>query len=89
MGWRSVVINQPAKLKREHFALVIEQAGGRATTGHERVLDVVPASLHQKTPLICGSREEVDRVTRLYTGDNMKGERSALFGRRGLFRAMT
>ena len=71
------------------IAWVIEQAGGRATTGHERVLDVVPASLHQKTPLICGSREEVDRVTRLYTGDNMKGERSALFGRRGLFRAMT
>ncbi len=67
---------------------VIEQAGGRATTGHERLLDIVPKTLHQKTPLICGSREEVDRVTRLYTGLDFKGERSPLFGRRGLFRAM-
>jgi fructose-1,6-bisphosphatase I len=71
------------------IAWVIEQAGGSATTGLERVLDVVPTALHQKTPLICGSREEVDRVTRLYTGLDFKGERSALFGRRGLFRAMT
>jgi fructose-1,6-bisphosphatase I len=70
------------------IAWLIEQAGGRATTGHERLLDVVPASLHQKTPLICGSREEVDRLTRLYTGVDLKGERSALFGRRGLFRAL-
>lgn len=68
---------------------IIEQAGGRATTGHERLLDVVPSSLHQKTPLICGSRDEVDRVSRLYTGLGFKGEQSPLFGRRGLFRAMT
>ena len=66
---------------------VIEQAGGRATTGKDRVLDCVPVTLHQKTPLICGSREEVDRVARLYSGQDLKGERSALFGRRGLFRA--
>jgi fructose-1,6-bisphosphatase I len=71
------------------MAWVMEQAGGRATTGNERVLDVVPTSLHQKTPLICGSREEVDRVSRLYSGLDFKGERSALFGRRGLFRALS
>ncbi len=69
------------------IAWLIEQAGGRATTGKDRVLDVVPATLHQKTPLICGSRDEVDRVIRLYTGEYFKGERSPLFGRRGLFRA--
>ncbi|MET0407116.1 MAG: class 1 fructose-bisphosphatase [Hyphomicrobium sp.] len=67
---------------------IIEQAGGRATTGRERVLDVVPASLHQKTPLICGSRDEVDRVMRIYSGQEFKGDRSPLFGRRGLFRAL-
>lgn len=67
---------------------IVEQAGGRATTGRERVLDVVPASLHQKTPLICGSRDEVDRVMRIYSGQEFKGERSPLFGRRGLFRAL-
>ncbi|HPG88070.1 MAG TPA: class 1 fructose-bisphosphatase [Hyphomicrobium sp.] len=68
---------------------LIEQAGGRATTGYERLLDIVPTSLHQKTPIICGSRDEVDRVSRLYTGLGFKGEHSPLFGRRGLFRAMT
>ncbi|MBS0251850.1 MAG: class 1 fructose-bisphosphatase [Proteobacteria bacterium] len=67
---------------------IVEQAGGRATTGRERVLDVVPVSLHQKTPLICGSRDEVDRVMRIYSGQEFKGERSPLFGRRGLFRAL-
>ncbi|MFA5957201.1 class 1 fructose-bisphosphatase [Hyphomicrobium sp.] len=67
---------------------IIEQAGGRATTGRDRVLDVVPTSLHQKTPLICGSRDEVDRVMRIYSGQEFKSERSPLFGRRGLFRAL-
>ncbi len=67
---------------------IVEQAGGRATTGRDRVLDVVPASLHQKTPLICGSRDEVDRVMRIYSGQEFKGDRSPLFGRRGLFRAL-
>lgn len=71
------------------LAWLIEQAGGRATTGKERVLDVVPTALHQKTPLICGSREEVDRVIRIYSGQEFKGELSPLFGRRGLFRATT
>lgn len=69
------------------IAWIVEQAGGRASTGRERVLDSVPITLHQKTPLICGSRNEVDRVTRLYTGHQFKGEQSPLFGKRGLFRA--
>ncbi|HMN38531.1 MAG TPA: class 1 fructose-bisphosphatase [Hyphomicrobium sp.] len=69
------------------IAWLIEQAGGRATTGQDRLLDVVPGSLHQKTPLICGSREEVDHLARLYGGSFLKGEHNPLFGRRGLFRA--
>lgn len=69
------------------IAWLMEQAGARATTGTERVLDVVPAKLHQKTPLICGSREEVDHLARLYGGSYLKGEHNPLFGRRGLFRA--
>jgi fructose-1,6-bisphosphatase I len=67
---------------------IMEQAGARATAGRERVLDVVPVRLHQKTPLICGSREEVDRVMRIYSGQEFKSDRSPLFGRRGLFRAL-
>jgi fructose-1,6-bisphosphatase I len=71
------------------IGFVIEQAGGRATTGKERLLDVVPVDLHQKAPLIFGSSDEVDRVGRLYSGCDLKGERSPLFGRRGLFRAFS
>ena len=43
---------------------LIEQAGGAATTGQEPILDVVPKTLHQKTPLIFGSLGEVERVRR-------------------------
>jgi len=42
------------------LALVVEQAGGRASTGSEAVLDVVPDSLHARIPLAIGSRTEVD-----------------------------
>ena len=41
------------------LAMICEQAGGAATTGRERMMDVQPAELHQKVPLIIGSREEV------------------------------
>lgn len=41
------------------LALIVEQAGGRATNGKERVLDIVPFDLHQKTPLFIGSEEDV------------------------------
>ncbi|MGR8919293.1 MAG: class 1 fructose-bisphosphatase [Gammaproteobacteria bacterium] len=48
------------------MALIIEEAGGRAATGSGSILDVEPASLHQRVPVILGSLEEVDRlVTRL------------------------
>lgn len=45
------------------MAMLIEQAGGAATTGRERILDVVPGKLHQRVPVILGSRTEVERVT--------------------------
>ena len=41
------------------LAMVAEQAGGRATTGSQRILDVVPSELHQKVPLIVGSKDDV------------------------------
>ncbi|MDR3213120.1 MAG: class 1 fructose-bisphosphatase [Azoarcus sp.] len=44
------------------MAMLIEQAGGAATTGRERILDVVPQRLHQRVPVILGSRNEVERV---------------------------
>jgi fructose-1,6-bisphosphatase I len=41
------------------MALVVEQAGGRASTGLKRILDVEPKKLHQRVPLIIGSRDDV------------------------------
>lgn len=69
------------------IAFIFEDAGGRATTGTRRVLDVHPETLHQKTPLIAGSRLEVDHFLRIASGIDSKGERSPLFARRGLLRA--
>ncbi|MDD1417877.1 class 1 fructose-bisphosphatase [Dolichospermum sp. ST_sed1] len=44
------------------LAFLVEQAGGIATTGTMDILDVVPTKLHQRTPLIIGSKENVDKV---------------------------
>ncbi len=45
------------------FAMLIEQAGGRAITGDGRnILDIEPESLHQRVPLIIGSKHDVDNV---------------------------
>ena len=44
------------------LAFLIEQAGGRATTGIQEIMDVVPEKLHQRTPLIIGSKEDVALV---------------------------
>ncbi len=66
------------------IAFVIEQAGGAATDGSERILDQTPASLHARTPFVFGSSEKVDRIC-VYN-DLPEQELSALFGSRGLFR---
>lgn len=44
------------------LAFLIEQAGGRASTGTQDILDVVPSQLHARTPLIVGSKEDVALV---------------------------
>jgi fructose-1,6-bisphosphatase I len=44
------------------LAFLIEQAGGRASTGTQDILDVVPNALHARTPLIIGSKEDVELV---------------------------
>ncbi|MBI4564306.1 MAG: class 1 fructose-bisphosphatase [Planctomycetes bacterium] len=42
------------------MAMIVEQAGGRATNGTQRILDIQPTDLHQKVPLIIGSPEDVE-----------------------------
>lgn len=44
------------------LAFLVEQAGGAATDGRGRILDKTPTALHERTPLIIGSQDEVDRV---------------------------
>lgn len=48
------------------MSLIVEAAGGSATTGTERILDVVPTSLHQRIGIIIGSRGEVARAESFY-----------------------
>jgi fructose-1,6-bisphosphatase I len=45
------------------MSMIVEQAGGAATTGRERILDIQPGKLHQRVPVIMGSKNEVERVT--------------------------
>ncbi|GMU43682.1 MAG: class 1 fructose-bisphosphatase [Xanthomonadales bacterium] len=45
------------------MAFIVEQAGGAATTGRERLMDVQPTALHQRIAVFLGSRNEVERVT--------------------------
>ena len=47
---------------------VVEQAGGAASTGYERILDIIPKELHQRTPLILGNKEVVDETVSVISG---------------------
>ena len=44
------------------IGFIIEQAGGACSTGRERILDVEPKNIHQRVPLILGSKNEVERI---------------------------
>ncbi|MGE0802249.1 MAG: class 1 fructose-bisphosphatase [Lautropia sp.] len=59
--------DKPGKLRLLYEAnpmsLLVEQAGGAATNGRIRILDVRPEQLHQRVPVFLGSKEEVERVT--------------------------
>ena len=41
------------------MAYIVEQAGGKASTGTERVLDIQPTAIHQRTPIVIGSHDDV------------------------------
>jgi fructose-1,6-bisphosphatase len=68
---------------------LVEQAGGAASTGRGRILEVVPTELHQRVPVILGSRNEVERLAR-YHAEYDRGEdqpfSSPLFNTRSLYR---
>ncbi|WP_331530137.1 class 1 fructose-bisphosphatase [Pseudonocardia sp.] len=70
-------------------AFIIEQAGGAASTGTERILEVRPEGLHQRIPFIFGATEEVERLERYHRDHNDREYDSPLYNTRGLFRTAT
>ncbi|HEU0203192.1 MAG TPA: class 1 fructose-bisphosphatase [Burkholderiaceae bacterium] len=85
--------DKPGRLRLMYEAnpigLLVEQAGGRATTGRRRMLDVEPEALHQRVPVILGSRSEVERIERYHAEHERGADRpfiSPLFNERSLFR---
>jgi fructose-1,6-bisphosphatase I len=69
------------------IAFLVEQAGGAATDGQNRILDLQPRHLHERTPLVFGSRHEVERVARHHSAAHLLADHAPLFGQRGLLRA--
>ncbi len=51
------------------LAMIAEQAGGRASDGRRRIVDIVPESLHQRTPLFIGTADHVALAERFLAGD--------------------
>jgi fructose-1,6-bisphosphatase len=70
------------------LAMLVEQAGGAASTGRQRILDIQPSHIDQTIPVVLGSRDEVARLT-AYHGEHDRGEepvfKTPLFNVRSLF----
>lgn len=87
-------LSKPGRLRLLYeanpIAWLVEQAGGAATTGRQRLLEVAPTGLHQRVPVILGSRAEVERIARYHAEHDAGVDRpfvSPLFNERSLFRA--
>lgn len=84
---------KPGKLRLLYeanpMAFLIEQAGGVASTGRGRMLDVVPTDVHQRIPLVFGAREEVECIENYHTEVYDVPNAWPLYGTRGLFRVAT
>ncbi len=65
---------------------LMEQAGGRASTGRQAVLGVEPSELHQRIGFVFGSKNEVERIERYHHDTATRDTHNPLFAERGLFR---
>ena len=68
------------------IGFIMEQAGGRASTGRQPMLGVKPSSLHQRIGLIFGSKNEVERIERYHHEPATRDAGTPLFAERSLFR---
>jgi fructose-1,6-bisphosphatase I len=68
--WDKREPNKPGKLRLMYeanpMAWLIEQAGGAASNGHERIMNIMPTQLHQRVSVILGAQNEVEQVERYY-----------------------
>lgn len=67
------------------MAFLMEQAGGSATDCVRRIMEIEPESLHQRTPLVMGSKANVMQVARYQNFQEDDRSQAPLFGTRGLF----
>jgi len=67
------------------IGFLIEQAGGRASTGHGPILEVPPQAAHERIGFVFGARHEVERIERYHRDHNEFEYDAPLFGSRGLF----
>lgn len=62
--------SKPGKLRLLYeanpMAFLVEQAGGLASTGHGRIMEVMPEEIHQRVPTLIGSKEEVEYCLQCY-----------------------
>ncbi len=79
--WDKREPDKPGKLRLMYEAnpmgWLIEQAGGAATNGKERILDIVPGKLHERVSVVLGSKNEVERITR-YHAEHAEHARTAV-----------
>jgi fructose-1,6-bisphosphatase I len=65
--WDAREPDKPGKLRLMYeanpMAFIVEQAGGAATNGRQRILDLMPGKLHERVSVILGSKNEVERAT--------------------------
>jgi fructose-1,6-bisphosphatase I/sedoheptulose-1,7-bisphosphatase len=82
--------SKPGRLRLLYEAnpvgFIMEQAGGRASTGRAPMLTVQPTSLHQRIGLVFGSKNEVERIERYHTEPSRQESFAPLFAERSLFR---
>jgi fructose-1,6-bisphosphatase I/sedoheptulose-1,7-bisphosphatase len=82
--------SKPGRLRLLYEAnpigMIMEQAGGRASTGETPMLGVQPTSLHQRIGLVFGSKNEVERIERYHTEPAPREISNPLFAERSLFR---
>ena len=74
--WDKREPDKPGKLRLMYEAnpmsWLVEQAGGAATNGEQRILDIQPTQLHQRVSVFLGSKNEVDHVTELHQSKQKK-----------------